>query len=133
MRLFSFCYQRFEFEILNTFPFKKITMFASIVVLYVLLSGATGNKEDVVQSKFDYQTQLLEKLIRMEYKMEQMEGRMNTMHGSVRSALELLTFTLDNKTAELEELEGDYYLLHLTAFDILFDFHCKQLLSKCQW
>ncbi|XP_045203940.2 complement C1q-like protein 3 isoform X1 [Mercenaria mercenaria] len=55
--------------------------------------------------KFSYESKLLDKVIRLELKVEGMEKEMKKTHANTVSVLENVNRVLDNKTAELKLLE----------------------------
>lgn len=69
--------------------------------LFTVLSADDGETD-----KFTYDRKLLDKMIRLEIKMERMENEMKATEENVRLFTQNHTKWLENKTVELQLLEG---------------------------
>ncbi|XP_052806276.1 complement C1q-like protein 4 [Mya arenaria] len=86
-------------------------LFAYIMFVFLYSVAWADEPED----KFSYESKILEKVIRMEMKMSQLEQGLVQTGARFDNLLMNVTMTLDNKTAELDDLK-DHMGLPLVAF-----------------
>lgn len=89
-------------------------MFYLLIVLKLLATCSFAKETD----QFDYDAQILDKMIRMELKVEEMEKEMRDTQSKVIYLLEKVSRVMDNKTEELLFIEstGILYLFLLVVF-----------------
>jgi len=73
-----------------------------------LLIVATVASGDELKSQFDYESQILERLVRMQVKMEALESSLSQTNKNFESLLVNTTQVLDNRTNQLEDLRGTW-------------------------
>ncbi|XP_052803815.1 complement C1q-like protein 4 [Mya arenaria] len=86
-------------------------LFAYFIFVFLCSVALADEPED----KFSYESKLLEKVIRMEIKMSQLEQGLEQTGARFDNLLKNVTMTLENKTAELDVLK-DHMGLPLVAF-----------------
>ncbi|WAR22092.1 hypothetical protein MAR_016066 [Mya arenaria] len=95
---------------LRTVPLKKMGATPLTISQMGIIAYADGPDD-----KFSYESKLLEKVIRMEIKMSQLEQVLVQTGTKFENLLMNVTMTLENKTAELDVLK-DHMDLPLVAF-----------------
>lgn len=76
-------------------------MFYLLIVLKLLASSFSKETD-----QFDYDAEILDKMIRMELKVEEMDKEMREIQSNAIYLLEKVSRVLDNKTEELLLLES---------------------------
>jgi len=72
-----------------------------------LLIVATVASGDEPKSQFEYESQILERLVRMQVRMEALESSLAQTNKNFESLLINTTQVLDNRTTQLENLRGN--------------------------
>jgi hypothetical protein len=78
----------------------KVCVVVGLAYVAILTTG------DDQPDRFAYHAKLLDKMVRMEMKMERMEEDLSEAQTNVNVFIKKQTKILENKTAELELLEG---------------------------
>lgn len=89
----------------------KTFCFVSLLTLPLLLSFAFAEEPD----RYSYDAQILEKMIRMELKVEKMRNEIQQTQSKVVTVLEQVSQVLENKTTELKLLQ-DRIEIPMVAF-----------------
>lgn len=77
-----------------------------VFVWLVLFLGMIKYSEELTRFKFAHRAQILEQMVHMELRMEQLEAKMNQTVENVQQAQDNALLTMDNNTAALKLLEG---------------------------
>jgi len=77
-----------------------------VTVIAGLLIVATVVTSDEPKSQFEYESQILERLVRMQVRMEALESSLAQTNKNFESLLVNTTRVLDNRTTQLEDLRG---------------------------